>query len=333
MGTLPVIVGADGSPDSERAVRWAAQAARRRPAPLRIVHVGPRGGDARAAAASDAVLAGLRDRPYLADLPEVEFHGLDGSADAQLPALGDEGQLLVLGSRGRGGFASLLLGSNGLACAARSACPVVVVPRPDRPGTRRGPDGEAVAPQEARVTLGLDAGADEPAGVGFAFAEAARRGARLSVVSGYTWPMPVPPAYEFAAVYESTQGEYEDALGLRLADVLAPYRARYPDVPVTVRLRAEDAAGQLVAASEESDLVVVARHRRRLPIGPRLGSVAHAVLLHAVCPVAVVPETAERDAEGAGGAHEAAGPGGTAGPEGGTGADGALGGPGAAPAA
>ncbi|MCK7626751.1 universal stress protein [Streptomyces sp. RS10V-4] len=302
MDTLPVIVGVDGSPDSERAVRWAAGAARARSAPLWVVHVWPHGGGERERAAGDAVLAALKDRPYLADLPDVELRGLDGMADAQLPALGDEGQLLVLGSRGRGGFASLLLGSNGLACAARSACPVVVVPRPDRAGTRRGPDGEAVAPPERQVTLGVDAGADEPAGVGFAFAEAARRGARLTVVSGYTWPMLLPPAFEYAAVYESTQEEYEEALGLRLADVLAPHRDRYPGVEVAVRLRGEDAAGQLVAASEESDLVVVARHRRRLPVGPRLGSVAHAVLLHAVCPVAVVPATAEEDAGGAAGA-------------------------------
>ncbi|MFB7634983.1 universal stress protein [Streptomyces sp. NPDC056149] len=299
MGSLPVIVGVDGSPDSERALRWAADAARARSAPLRVVHVWPYATAERAAAGErggDPVLADLQDRPYLADLPDVEFRGLSGLADNQLPALGAEGQLLVLGSRGRGGFTSLLLGSNGLACAARSACPVVVVPRPDRAGTRQGPDGEAVPPAVRRVALGVDASSDEPAAIGFAVAEAARRGARLQVVSGYTWPMLLPPAFEYAAVYEATQEEYEDALGVQLVDALAPHRARHPEVEVTVQLRAEDAAGQLVAASVASDLVVVARHRRRLPIGPRLGSVAHAVLLHAVCPVAVVPETSDEDA-------------------------------------
>ncbi|MFE4020661.1 universal stress protein [Streptomyces sp. NPDC059101] len=306
MGTLPVIVGVDGSPDSERALRWAADAARARSAPLRIVHVWPYATAERAAAGEqggDPVLAGLRDRPFLAELPDVEFRGLSGLADTQLPALGAEGQLLVLGSRGRGGFASLLLGSNGLACAARSACPVVVVPRPDRAGTERGPDGEAVPPAVRQVTLGVDASTDEPAALDFAFAEAARRGARLRVVSGYSWPMLLPPAFEYAAVYESTQPEYQDALGLRLVDALAPHRVRHPGVEVLVQLRAEDAAGQLVAASTGSDLVVVARHRRRLPVGPRLGSVAHAVLLHAVCPVAVVPETPAEDGGGGGGSE------------------------------
>ncbi|GGW88842.1 universal stress protein [Streptomyces noursei] len=307
MGTLPVIVGVDGSPDSERALRWAADAARGRSAPLQVVHVWPYATAERAAAGEqggDPVLADLRGRAFLAELPEVAFRGLSGLADTELPALGGEGQLLVLGSRGRGGFASLLLGSNGLACAARSACPVVVVPRPDRAGAERGPDGELVRPAVRQVTLGVDASSDEPAAIGFAFAEAARRGARLQVVSGYAWPMLLPPAFEYAAVYESTQQEYEDALGLQLVDVLAPYRVRYPGVEVTVQLRAGDAAGQLVAASGGSDLVVVARHRRRLPIGPRLGSVAHAVLLHAICPIAVVPETRDENGPaGSGGAE------------------------------
>ncbi|MFJ5674694.1 universal stress protein [Streptomyces sp. NPDC093097] len=312
MSTLPVIVGVDGSPDSERALGWAADAARARSAPLRVVHVWPYATEERATAGDqggDPVLAGLKDRPYLADLPEVEFQSLSGLVDPLLPTLGAEGQLLVLGSRGRGGFASLLLGSNGMACAARSACPVVVVPRPDRAGTEQGLDGEAVRPSVRQVTLGVDASSDEPAALGFAFAEAARRGARLRVVSGYTWPILPPPAFEYAALYESTQEEYEDALGVQLVDVLAPHRERHPEVEVALQVRAEDAAGQLVAASAQSDLVVVARHRRRLPIGPRLGSVAHAVLLHAVCPIAVVPETAADDvgSKGEGGSGAAGG--------------------------
>ncbi|MBZ4016387.1 universal stress protein, partial [Streptomyces purpurogeneiscleroticus] len=134
MDSRPVIVGVDGSPDSERAVHWAAEAARLRSAPLQIVHVWPYVTAARAADAEagtgDPVLEDLRQRlAGDAELPEVEFRSLSGLTDTILPALGDEAQLLVLGSRGRGGFASLLLGSNGMACAAHAACPVVVVPR------------------------------------------------------------------------------------------------------------------------------------------------------------------------------------------------------------
>ncbi|MEU7183419.1 universal stress protein [Streptomyces celluloflavus] len=296
MDNLPVIVAVDGSADSERALHWAAEAARLRSAPMQVVHVWPYVTSARAAAAEagtgDPVLDELRAKlaAEAVELPETEFRSLSGLSDTQLPALGAEGQLLVLGSRGRGGFASLLLGSNGMACAAQAGCPVVVVPRPDRGGTERGADGEAVRPAVRQVTLGVDASSDEPGAIGFAFAEASRRGARLKVVSGYSWPMVTPPAFEYVAVYEASQQEYEDALGKQLADELAPHRTRHPEVEVEVELRNADAAGQLVEASRTSDLVVVARHRRRLPVGPRLGSVAHAVLLHAVCPIAVVPE-------------------------------------------
>ncbi|MEU4201962.1 universal stress protein [Streptomyces sp. NPDC045470] len=305
MDTLPVIVAVDGSPDSERALRWAIEAARLRSAPLQVVHVWPYvTSEGRAAAESgigDPVLDELRKtldgQADTAGLPGIEFRSLSGLTDTLLPALGAEAQLLVLGSRGRGGFASLLLGSNGMACAAHSEGPVVVVPRPDRAGAGPGADGEAVRPDPPQVTLGVDASSDEPGAIGFAFAEASRRGARLKVVSGYAWPMLTPPSFEYIAAYEGTQQEYENALVEQVTQTLAPYRERYPEVAVTAELRNADAAGQLVEASKASDLVVVARHRRRLPVGRRLGSVAHAVLLHAVCPIAVVPEGTERSGE------------------------------------
>ncbi|GCD46182.1 universal stress protein [Streptomyces paromomycinus] len=305
MDTLPVIVAVDGSPDSERALRWAIEAARLRSAPLQVVHVWPYvTSEGRAAAESgigDPVLDELRKtldgRADTAGLPGIEFRSLSGLTDTLLPALGAEAQLLVLGSRGRGGFASLLLGSNGMACAAHSEGPVVVVPRPDRAGAAVGADGEVVRPDPPQVVLGVDASSDEPGAIGFAFAEASRRGARLKVVSGYAWPMLTPPSFEYVAAYEGTQQEYENALVEQVTQTLAPYRERYPEVAVTAELRNADAAGQLVEASKAGDLVVVARHRRRLPVGRRLGSVAHAVLLHAVCPIAVVPEETERSRE------------------------------------
>lgn len=301
MDSMPVIVGVDGSPDSERALRWAVEAARLRSAPLQVVHVWPYVTAARAADAEagtgDPVLEEVRRKLGGGPgLPEVEFRSLSGLTDTVLPGLGDEARLLVLGSRGRGGFASLLLGSNGMACAAHCDCPVVVVPRPDR-GGRPSEDEAPGEPGEGgphgRITLGVDPVAEECGGsraIGFAFAEADRRGAVLQVLAGYTWPMVMPTAFDYVMAYETTQREYEDALVKQVSEVLAPYRERYPDLVVEAELRPADAAGQLVGASSDSDLVVVGRHRRKLPIGRRLGSVAHAVLLHALCPIAVVPE-------------------------------------------
>ncbi|KIZ18542.1 universal stress protein [Streptomyces natalensis] len=288
-GSLPVVVAVDGSVDGERALRWAAEAARLRSVTLRVVHVWPYVAAHQVAdddATGDPVLDELRAQPLTRSLPEVEFRSLSGLTGAQLPTLGDAAHLLVLGSRGRGGFDGLLLGSNGLVCADRSACPVVVVPRPDRAGTRRDEDGEPLPPDVPQVTLGLDASAGEPGAVGFALAEASLRGARLKIVSGCAWPERVPPVVAAGAVHAATQREYEAALDARLSGVLAPYRARYPEADIEVELRNADAAGQLVAASRDSDLVVVGRRRR-------LGPVAHAVLLHAACPIAVVPEQPE----------------------------------------
>lgn len=104
-------------------------------------------------------------------LPKIEYAltagpqhpDTPGTPSTVLPGLGEDAQLMVLGSRGRGrgGFAGLLLGSNGLACANRAACPVVVVPRPaharrpvrasrTRPGQRRPPTTAQPASPSAR---------------------------------------------------------------------------------------------------------------------------------------------------------------------------------------
>ncbi|WP_409236454.1 universal stress protein [Streptomyces sp. PA5.6] len=288
-GGGPVVVAVDGSRGSGRALEWALAAAALRHVPLRIAHV--RGYDMPLVdgpfaaiverGESDPVVDWARESVVgRAGLPELEFATVDGSPGRELPRLGAGAGLLVLGSRGRGGFASLLLGSNGLACAREAPCPVVVVPRP----------AEHAAPDAgARVVLGLSAPAPDEHSVAFAFAEAGRRGARLQVVAAYPWPvLSATPAGEFvmkAVADEETERDYTGLTG----EVLTPYRERHPDVPVDVSIAPGDAARHLVDASHAADLVVVGRHRRRLAPGRILGSVTHAVLLHAACPVAVVP--------------------------------------------
>jgi nucleotide-binding universal stress UspA family protein len=300
MSTLPVVAAVDGSDDSLRALEWAVDAARRRAAPLRVAHVRQY-----AHWAQPEVLAAgpadPRDDPVLtqvrthlegrADQPDTEYVGLEGAAGAVLPELGATAQLLVLGSRGRGGFASLLLGSNSMAAARDAECPVVVVPRPGREVHGEAPGGPG-----PRVVVGLKVDGPDEATLEFAFAEATRRGARLQAVAAYPWPaqpwmmpgeMP-PPIVDQDVIEEETR---------ILADgFLAPHRERHPDVPIQLIPAAGDAAGYLVAASPDADLVVVGRHRRRLLSPVRMmGSVTHAVLLHAVSPVAVVPPATSAD--------------------------------------
>jgi nucleotide-binding universal stress UspA family protein len=300
MSTLPVVAAVDGSDDSLRALEWAADAARRRAAPLRVAHVRQYAHWAQ----PDVLAAGPADpqddpvldqaRTHLegrADQPDTEYAGLEGAAGAVLPELGATARLLVLGSRGRGGFASLLLGSNSMAAARDAECPVVVVPRPGREVHGETPGGPG-----SRVVVGLKVDGPDEATLGFAFAEAARRGARLQAVAAYPWPaqpwmMPgeMPPPIVDRHVIEDETRVLADGF-------LAPYRERHPDVPIELVPAAGDAAGHIVAASRDADLVVVGRHRRRLLSPVRMmGSVTHAVLLHAASPVAVVPPSPPAD--------------------------------------
>ncbi|MFJ9865644.1 universal stress protein [Streptomyces sp. NPDC101165] len=294
MSSAPVIAAVDGSEDSRRALEWAVDAAHRRAAPLRVVHVrqyaawgqadvlvaGPP--DTQGDPVLDEVRALLRDR---ADAETVEYVALEGVPGAVLPELGVDAQLLVLGSRGRGGFASLLLGSNSLAAARDAECPVVVVPRPDREVHGEGP-----AEPGPRVVVGLHVDSPDDDSLGLAFAEAALREARVEVIAAYPWPVQtwsapgqlVPPPIDRAAVENETRTLAEG--------FLAPHRERHPDVRADVAALPGDAAGHLVAASKDADLVVVGRHRRRLLAPARMmGSVTQAVLLHAASPIAVVP--------------------------------------------
>ncbi|MER7918300.1 MULTISPECIES: universal stress protein [unclassified Streptomyces] len=296
MSAAPVIAAVDGSEDSLRAMEWAADAARRRAAPLRVIHV-------RQYAAwgqTDVLVAGPPEeeegdpvldevRARLADhAPEtVEYIALEGAPGAVLPELGVDAQLMVLGSRGRGGFASLLLGSNSLAAARDAECPVVVVPPPEREVHGEGP-----AEPGPRVVVGVNVDSPDEATLDFAFTEAALRGARVQAIAAYPWPLQtwsapgqlVPPMPDEEAIANETRALAEG--------FLAPHRERHPGVRADSEAVPGDAAGNLVAASRDAELVVVGRHRRRLLAPARMmGSVTQAVLLHAAAPVAVLAPT------------------------------------------
>ncbi|MBV6701224.1 universal stress protein [Kitasatospora aureofaciens] len=280
--TPPVLAGVDGSPESTAAAHWAAEEALRRGAPLRLVHVWPWLTDGRDALAepdhlpaaaqrtiADAAAGIRRAHPGLDVQTDVV---LDAPADGLVAVAADAG-LLVLGSRGLGGFTGLLLGSVGMAVAARSTVPVVVV--------REQGDAEA-----AEVVVGVDAHASAEDVLALAFEEAALRGARVRAVHGWE----LPPVFGYAGwVPPETEVAQLEALEKKmLALAVAGQRERHPEVDVVEDVRL-GAARALVEASARASLVVVGRRRRTVELGPRLGRVAHAVLHHAQAPVAVVP--------------------------------------------
>ena len=147
-----VVVGVDGSADSLLALRFAASAARLRGAPLEVVHVwqetdhaahgrlGPVGESAKAQADREwqSIL-----RTTLAVAPDVEIISkhVSGYAQSVLLKASEGAALLVVGSRGRGGWAGLLLGSVSLRCITLSACPVAVIRAPAAVPGLRDADG------------------------------------------------------------------------------------------------------------------------------------------------------------------------------------------------
>lgn len=284
--TPPVLAGVDGSPASTAAAHWAAEEALRRDAPLRLVHAWPWLTDGRSAfadadalpAAAQQVVFGAADairrrHPGLAVHADVV---LDAAVDGLVAAAADAG-LLVLGSRGLGGFAGLLLGSVSMATAARSAVPAVVV----RPGGDR--DATVVPPE---VVVGVDPRAVNEAVLAFAFHAAGLRGARLRAVHGWD----LPPAFATVGFLPSQPevAELQELETEALSLALAGWRERYPGTELVEQVGL-GAARTLVAASRTADLVVVGRRHRPHDLGRRLGRVAHAVLHHADAPVAVVP--------------------------------------------
>jgi nucleotide-binding universal stress UspA family protein len=134
-----ITVGMDGSDSATAALRWAASEARLRGAGLRVVHawniptmaysfvppVSFEGDLARAAV--DALDKWLADAGAELEGLEVERRTEEGNAARVLTDAAADGELLVVGSRGLGGFGELLLGSVSHQCAQRASCPVVIV--------------------------------------------------------------------------------------------------------------------------------------------------------------------------------------------------------------
>ncbi|MEV6199708.1 universal stress protein [Streptomyces sp. NPDC051771] len=145
-----IVVGVDGSAASYEALRWAAGQARVTGARLEVwgAYDVP-GAAGRSAPAVDAAFDAEHARQAMTEeIRDVlggtgdvllEEHVARGNPAGVLTEASQGADLLVVGSRGRGGFASLLLGSVGQQCALHASCPVVIV----RPGTTAPAVGSA----------------------------------------------------------------------------------------------------------------------------------------------------------------------------------------------
>jgi nucleotide-binding universal stress UspA family protein len=281
-----VVVGVDGSDSALRAVRWASAEASRRRAPLRLVtafawsqdhavgqlQLGSSYRDimlnqarhnlVEAAAVAERTAAGL----------DVDQQLVDGFPIAVLTAESRRAQLVVIGDRGLGGVTGLLLGSVAVALAAHADAPVVVVRGDDE-------DPDPTAP----IVVGVDGSPVSDAALAYAYESAAARGAPLLAL--HTWQDTYSDPAISALVDRDTVEAAEREV---LAERLAGWTEKYPDVPVLSRVVRDRAAHALVEQSRHAQLVVIGSRGRGGFTGLLLGSVSHAVLHRAHCPVAVI---------------------------------------------
>lgn len=284
-GDQAVVVGVDGSPESLGAVRWAAGEARLRHLPLRLVFAvqwmrpGPVGLTALASERIHevAVQAAELQIDLARSVAEDVAPGIDVLSDVgsgpAAPVLRDESgsaALLVVGNRGMGGFAGLLAGSVSVSVAAMAGCPVVVVRgRTDR--------------DDAPVVVGVDGTRTSESALAFAFAEASAR--QVGLVAAHVWSDAMIDPFAGPLVdWEALAAEANAVLAERLAG----WAEKYPDVVVTRDVVRDNAPAVLVGLSSDAQLVVVGSHGRGALRGALLGSVSQALVRHADCPVAIV---------------------------------------------
>nr|BFE37146.1 universal stress protein [Actinomadura rugatobispora] len=280
-----VLVGYDGSEESEHALRWGVEEARLRELPLEVVHAWrwpypidyiDYEGSATLKRVGQHLLdhgveLALRAEPTV----PVSKHLMNGPAHVALNHACRDAELAVVGSHGRG---ELSLGSTALRLPARSTCPVVVV--------------RNAAARNGLVVAGVDGSPGGEAALAFAFRQAALRGWSLLAVHGCWEPSAVPEA-DLALFSE--QEKLLRMCETRLKRAVEPWRIRYPEVQAATSVPMLPPREALFEAADDADLIVVG-NRGMGGFDPLLlGATSGALLQHAPCAVAIVQPEADHD--------------------------------------
>lgn len=282
-----IAVGVDGSQQSHVAVRWAASEAQRSGTPVTLVNVVtptvvswpamPLKETIAECEVQNAEDLLSHARQILlgcfgpGTTPEVRTEVLFGGAVSALVDASKDAEMVVAGSRGLGAVGRVLLGSVSAGLIHHAHCPVALV---------HSRDGRLPA-AEAPVVLGIDGSPASEAATALAFDEASRRGAELVAI--HVWSdvglLPVPGM---------DWREREQRAREVLAERLAGWQERYPDVRVRHVLERDTPAKWLIEHSRMAQLVVVGSHGRGGFAGMLLGSVGSAVAQSVDVPVIVV---------------------------------------------
>ncbi len=282
----PIVVGVDGSPESLDALRWAASWAHRSELPLRLL-----------TSTRPSIPDAVSEAGYVDPIEQAELllDGLANSVAAQFPDQRVEVQVeverpadalteasrtahaVVIGSRGRGVGAELLLGSTSADLSASSRCPLVVVP-----------PGQADWNGTGEVVVGVDGSPESLEAAAFAvdFAGVAR--AELVAACATEPPLPATGSpvgtMPVRLVDEDSMAEAE-----RVVDrSLHPLLADSADLPVRTVTVPGPAGPALTDLARDASLLVVGSRGRGGLAGLLLGSTSRTVLRTATCPVAIV---------------------------------------------
>ena len=295
IGNQSIVVGIDGSANSDAAVGWAAAEATRRRLPLHLFSAGVRqipGGESiyqdpdlaasithEAVAAADELLAAasVRARELAPDLTVTLESAVDRAAGG-LVELSSHADTLVLGRSGHGPMVGSVLGSVALQVVTHAQCPVVVVH-----------ESRADTTDARGVVVGIDGSAVSELALGYAFEQASLRGTHLDVVHAW-WSRDPRGLTQDIKADQVTQER------LTLSEALVGWAEKFPDVDVRESLPMGPTVFTLTEAAKSAELLVVGSRGRGGFRSLLLGSVSQGVLAHAACTVAVVRARSVEDA-------------------------------------
>ncbi|BBZ69890.1 universal stress protein [Mycobacterium paraseoulense] len=280
-----IVVAVDGSSASSAAATWAAGEAAMRKVPLTVVHaVTTPTATWPPVPYPESLAVRLEDEGKKAIMHAIKLAEEAIPADRNVtihrelvyssPALAlinmsDVAEMIVVGTAGRGLLARGVLGSVSATVVRHAHCPVAVVHA-----------DHVAAAQDAPVLVGVDGSPASELAIEVAFDEASRRGVGLTALH----------AWSDIAITELPEPDWsslEAEAHRSLAENLAGWQERYPDVAVQRLVVRDQPARQLAEKSGTAELLVVGSHGRGGLTGVLLGSVSNAVLHSVRIPVIV----------------------------------------------